>query len=221
MKQTNLLTIMLSLAMACTLNAQTNKGAVMFGLHNFSSFAPEAGNLLAPTSALGIAFGTYTSDYGDTEDKLKYVTIGLSASAHYFLVDNFSAGLLLNLSSQKITEDGGNDGEYKTNIIMAGPELRYYIPVSTKAKVWISGAGTFGTAKVTFSDEEEADDPTKLARFGGGAGVAFFPNQHFSIDLGLGYNVFTAKNTDTLYGDSKDTNSGLTFDIGFSVFLGK
>jgi opacity protein-like surface antigen len=64
-----------------------------------------------------------------------------------------------------------------------------------------------------------------LARFGGGAGVSLFPNEKFSIDFGVGYNAFLSKDTiDDFQGNSveeKETTSGLTIDVGFSVFIGK
>jgi hypothetical protein len=46
--------------------------------------------------------------------------------------------------------------------------------------------------------------------------------QHFAIDLGLGYGVFTTKNEyDTGQGTSnqEDSRGGVTLEIGFTAFL--
>ena len=101
MKQTKLLTALLSLAMAFTLNAQTSKGNFVLGLHNFSVITPEATNILAPTNALGISFGKYKSEFFGEEFESKYTTIGLSGSAQYFIINNLAAGITLNLLYQK------------------------------------------------------------------------------------------------------------------------
>jgi len=105
---------------------------------------------------------------------------------------------------------------------MAGPELRYYIPASAKAKIWVAGNGSFGSVKSKYTGEAD-DDPTKLSRFGGGAGLAFFPNSNISIDLGLGSGVFIAKNETTDFNNNKvtnkDTSSGISLELGFTIYL--
>lgn len=85
----------------------------------------------------------------------------------------------------------------------------------------MGGAG-FGRVTSKYNDEED-DNPTSLSRFGGSAGIAFFPNSNVSIDLGLGYSAFVVKDTydDFLGGEveSKNTNSGVSLEVGFTVFL--
>jgi opacity protein-like surface antigen len=89
-------------------------------------------------------------------------------------------------------------------------------------KIYVMGGAGFGTSSSKYNGDDD-DDPTKLSRFGGSAGVAFFPNSNVSIDLGLGYSSFVVKNTyDDFQGnkiDSKDTNSGVALEVGFTVFL--
>ncbi len=105
---------------------------------------------------------------------------------------------------------------------MAGPELRYYFPAGDKMKVFVMGGAGFGRVTSKYNDEED-DNPTSLSRFGGSAGIAFFPNSNVSIDLGLGYSAFVVKDTydDFLGGEveSKNTNSGVSLEVGFTVFL--
>jgi hypothetical protein len=222
MKNQIFLSVLLSFASIFGVNAQTNQGSWMFGLHNFASFSPTSGSGIAPTNALGVGFGSYKLETdGEEAGKLNYANFGFSGNAHYFIVDNLSAGLLLNFSTQKVTEDGGSN-DISASLFLAGPELRYFIDAGSKAKVWIGGSGAFGASQYDYGD---SDNSVSLARFGGGAGIAIFPNEHFSIDLGLGYNGFISKDTvDDFSGNSveeKETTSGLSLDIGFSIFLGK
>ncbi|MBL7810541.1 MAG: outer membrane beta-barrel protein [Saprospiraceae bacterium] len=223
MKKTNLLSLLFALATVVVLQAQTDKGTIALGLHNFSPLVGDAGGLLASTNALGIGFTTSKSETNGEESDTKYKTstIGLSGSAHFFVINNLSAGINLNFLNQKEKENGDDPDEYSVNFFMAGPELRYYIPAGGKMKVFIAGGASFGSASSKFNDEED-DDPTKLSRFGGSAGLAIFPNNHVSIDLGLGYGVFITKDSYDFLGDmveQKNTNSGITLDVGFTVFL--
>jgi hypothetical protein len=216
------LTVALSFASFFTIQAQTNQGTWMFGLHNFSALSPSSGIMLAPTNALGIGFGTYKVEHdGQEEGKINYSTFGLSGNVHYFIIDNLSAGLLFNFLGQKVKEDESNT-ELSSSLFLAGPELRYFIDAGSKTKVWVGGSGAFGVGQYDYGD---SDNTVSLARFGGGAGVALFPNEKFSIDFGVGYNAFLSKDTiDDFQGNSveeKETTSGLTIDVGFSVFIGK
>lgn len=223
MKKVSILVTAMLLTSICSLQAQTSKGSFMLGLHNFSPQLTQANSLLAPTNALGISFGTMKSEAGGEESKASYSSIGLSGSGHYFVIDNLSVGLNLNVLSQKIKDQsqGAGDEEYKVSLFIAGPELRYYIPAGAKSKIYVSGSGAVGSIKTPAFGQDE-NDTTKLSRFGGGAGLAIFPSQHFSIDVGLGYGAFITKDTYNFGGEvieSKDTNSGISLDVGFSVFF--
>lgn len=218
----NILFSMLLLASAFALQAQTERGKFSLGLHNFSSVGliGEAGGILAPTNSLGISFGQVkTKVNGQTrDDKPKYTSVGISLDGHYFLIDNLSAGIGGNFFSQTVKED---DDKYSVTVVMAGPRLRYFIPAGENAKVFVRGGASFGSATSKFNGEKEGE-PTKLSEFGGGAGVAIFPNQHFSINLGLGYSMFMTTDESTFLGattERVDTYSGLTFDIGFGLFF--
>lgn len=223
MKKVSMLATAILLTLVCALQAQTTKGTFALSLHNFSPLIPEASGLLAPTNALGIAFGTTKSESGIQDREYSYTTLGLSGSGHYFIIDNLSAGINLNLLYQKEKEKNavGTPDEYSVTIFMAGPEVRYYIPAGAKTKVWINGSG--GVGSVTSGDDDDDSDPTKLSRFGGGVGLAIFPVEKVSIDLGLGYGIFTSKDTfEDFDGDIievKNTNSGVVVDLGFSVFF--
>lgn len=221
--------IVLTLALFATtlhLQAQTEKGTFALGLHNFApGVVVSSSSLVSPTNAFGFSFGKSKEkvDGQDQGDDTKYSTVGLNFNGHYFIIDDFSAGLGLNFFSQTEKEDNGSgeDDKYTATIVMAGPELRYYFSTSPKTKVWLKGSASFGSLKTKINGEED-DDPTKLSTFGGGAGLAFFPNPNISIDLGLGYSVFTSK-SDVNFGtgstEYEDVFSGLVFDVGFGLFF--
>lgn len=225
MKQICLLTTLFAFATLFSLGAQTTQGSVSLGLHNFSPLFSETGGLLAPSNALGIAITTSKSEQDGVKDPLetKNTTIGLSASAHYFLINNLSAGLNLSLLNQKAKTTGGlEDYEQTVTIFMAGPELRYFISAGDKSKIRINAETAFGTSKAEYNGDS-SNDANNLSRFSGGAGFVFFPNEHMSIDLGVGYGAFIVKSEYTNILDekvkSKDTNNGVTLDVGFSVYF--
>lgn len=206
---------------AFTLKSQTEQGKFLLGFNNFSStgLLGEGGGLIAPTNGLGIAFGqTKTKVNGTTRDeKPKYTTIGFSLDGHYFLIDNLAAGVGVNFFNQTIKE--GNEKATLT-LLMAGPRLRYFFPLSDNVKAFIRGTASFGSAKTKFEGEDE--DKSNLTEFGGGLGVSIFPNPNFSINLGLGYSVFTNKDESTFLGTTtkiEDTYSGVVFDVGFGIFF--
>ena len=83
MKKTPFITCLFAFATAIALNAQTSQGTILLSLHNFSPLIPEAGSILAPSNALGIAFTTSKSEIDGVENpqKTKSTTIGLNGSA--------------------------------------------------------------------------------------------------------------------------------------------
>ncbi|MBL7829161.1 MAG: hypothetical protein JNJ57_21175, partial [Saprospiraceae bacterium] len=206
MIKTTVLTAFLSLCAIQIAFAQTNQGSIMAGLHNFNAFAPGFNNPLATSTMLGFAFGTLKSDFAGVKFEDEYTVIGISGNFHYFMINNLSAGVSMNYYGLNIKEQD-SDFVSKTQIFMVGPELRGFISAGSKSKVYVGGGAGWGSLNIG-SSEQEDDSPVKLSRYGGVAGIAFFPNEHFSIDLGLGYNVFTATEDMGVLGKNKDTYSG-------------
>lgn len=213
---------------AFSAQAQTEKGNFAIGLHTFDPSGVLGGSqALAPTNGLGVSFGTTKQKRNGVtdEDETKNTSLGLNFNGQYFVIDNLAVGAAVNLFTQTQKEKDSASGEedkFTVTILMAGPQARYYFGIAPKAKVWVGGNAMFGSAKSKFSGEEEEDEPTKLSQFGGGAGVAFFPNQHFSIDLGLNYLSFKAKSESTFLGTTtkyEDLFSGIALDLGFTAFF--
>lgn len=206
------------------MEAQTEKGKFSLGLSNFGSsgLLSSYTGLIAPTNGLGIAIGTIKNetDGQPSDEKTTYTTIGLSLDGHYFVVDNLSAGVGANIFTQS-RKRGDEKATY--TLLMAGPRIRYFFPTGEKTKIFIKGNTSFGSAKYRFEGEEEFE-PTILTEFGGGAGLSFFPNVHFAINLGLGYSALMAKNELELFPtgatiEQISTYSGLVFDVGFGLFF--
>lgn len=211
---------------AFLVQAQTEKGNFAIGLHTFDpSGVLGASQALAPTNGLGVSFGTSKQKRNGVldEDETKNSSVGLNFNGQYFVIDNLAVGAGVNLFTQtQKMKDAGVEEKFTFTLLMAGPQARYYFNVAPKAKVWVGGNAMFGSAKSKFSGEEEEEEPTKISQFGGGAGVAFFPNQHFSIDLGLNYLNFKAKSESTFLGTTtkfEDTFSGVALDLGFTAFF--
>jgi long-subunit fatty acid transport protein len=206
--------------------AQTNKGTFALGLHNFSPSGVLSNTTqLTPTNALGVGFGTYTfknSRSPNDEVKSKFSYMGINANAHYFVIDNFSVGLGMNLFNQSEKEEDASSGdEYNITILMAGPELRYFINATPKSKVYVRGFASFGSADTDYGDDD--DEGNKLNQFGSNLGMAYFPNQHFSVDFGLGYNIFNSKSERKDFnGNNVEytyTSNSFILDLGFTVFF--
>lgn len=222
----NLLSItMLLLFCALTANAQTEKGTFSLGLRNFSPGGLfQNTTTISQTSFLGVGFGKYKSKVNGVDgDETKYSVAGLGLNAQYFVANNFSLGLLSNVFTQKETEEatGTNDqDEFTVNILLVGPQIRYYFNIGAKTKLYLDGYAALGSSKVKFNGEE--DSSVNLTSFGGGLNFAYFPNPHFSLDLGLGYDVFKSKDNYEVSNSNfniESTSGGVVFDLGFSAFF--
>ncbi len=222
----NLLSIaMLLLFCTLTANAQTEKGTFSLGLRNFApgGFFQNT-SIVSHTNFIGIGFGKTKSKVNDTDDgEIKYSVVGLGLNAQYFVANNFSLGLLSNVFTQKETIEatvGGDEEEITVNILLAGPQIRYYFNIGAKTKLYLDAYAAVGNSKVKYTGEE--DDTTKLSSFGGGLNFAYFPSPNFSIDLGLGYDLFKSKSEYSTFGTDvtlEDTSGGVVFDLGFSAFF--
>lgn len=203
---------------ALILPAQTTKGTFALGLHDYSP----TGIGIAPTSSFGIGFGKMVTKSSSTSDnsETKYTSVGLNANVFYFLVDNLSLGAQFSLLTQNLNEQTGDRDKSSLVLLMAGPEVRYYIPAGAKLKFWIKGQAAFGSSKTKYNGE--SDDPTKLSQYGGVVGLSFFPASCFAIDIGGGYGSVISKSEYTFFGmteEVKVTESGATLDVGFTVFF--
>jgi hypothetical protein len=199
------------LSSAFGVQAQTEKGRWMLGLNNFAPLISES-SLLAPTNSFGVGFGnsTYKNDVTGLEEETSFTSIGLETNVHYFLMDQFSAGLNLGLFSQTIEDEN-------LTTFLAGPELRYYFPMGAN-RLYLRGGAAWGSFKYDGDDYS-----THLQQYDAGIAFAIFLSKNFAANIGFGYGVNIAKDEYTIlestYHDITTTNRA-TIDVGFSYFLG-
>lgn len=183
----------------------------------------EQGKFLVGASS-NLNFVTNSSrDFFDGEDVnrvSKANTYQISPVIGYFVADNISIGLALNLSgaSTKFTSDFG-ENESKNNSFSISPFFKYYF-TEGNFKPFFGGGVGLGTGK--FERITNGFESKSLSVFFNlNAGVAYFINDKVSIELGLNYQrTGTSPNN----GDEGEedfitiTNSFIP-NVGFSLFL--
>lgn len=216
MKSTFLPSTIALLFIGFSMSAQTGKGTFRLGLQTFSPYFSE----IARPSAFGIGSGTYTIEGNTSANRYTYTTVGISGRAQYFIIDRLAAGIQLNalFSSQKLKNaDNQADASLLT---LVGPEVRYYIPVSARYQLWLSGGGGWGLNNPVSGAGSYA---AHLSYANGSAGLAVFVHDRIALDIGLGYGYFIYKDYQrTPLGEKvlqKNTRTGVLLDFGFSAFL--
>ncbi len=192
--RTPLLFSALFLALTGTVFAQTEKGRWLVG-------------------------GGGTGYFDTSNDNFKQTFVLLAPGAGYFVANNVTIGASLPLLHFR-SKGGGFEGHSTT----AGftPFARFYFG---KANVKPYLQGQFGfltsTSKSSGSFGTPSSSSSGTFTYGGAAGLAFFLNEHSSLDVSLNYT-----------GGSRDNETGgifvlgayprtLTLNVGFQLFLGK
>ncbi|HEY9049633.1 MAG TPA: porin family protein [Ohtaekwangia sp.] len=180
--------------------AQTKQGSLVFG------------------GGLG-----YTSNRQETAaEDIKTSTVSFSPSVGYFVIDNLSVGIDLQLSQTK--RDDGFGGDDKVKTFLAGPFVRYYKFTSNDKFAFYGQAGfQFGTTKT----EPDGGNEVKSGTFNFyiSPGFSYFFNEHWALDLqfrGIQYQTYDPnkdvdnnKQTSFTFGvDSLDPTLGVRFYLG-------
>jgi hypothetical protein len=205
MKQTIIWSFLFTslLSSAGQICAQTEKGNILFagesGL-NFSSFNSK-----------------WKSDYG-SGDNGKSRNLDLTAQVGYFVLNNIVIGLEIPYSYSKYID--GNSTSISSSVTLV-PFLKCYIGKS-KVKPYLQGGIGIGWGNEKYDDSyaDEIKVPTKIAAAEIGGGLGIFLNEHFSIDIGMGYASASSKwldeSTNVNY---KNTAKGIAASIGFVICL--
>lgn len=185
------------------INAQTEKGKILIGGESsleFSSFSSK-----------------WQTDYGNGDNgKSRYLDI--TAQIGYFVFNNFVVGLEIPYT---YTKEIGEDNTYISSSVTFVPFLKCYLG-KTKIKPYLQGGigPGWGNTKNDSFYGSDIKVPTKILAYEIGGGLGIFLNEHFSIDLGLGYASASAKwldeNTNMNW---KNTSSGIGASIGIVVCL--
>jgi hypothetical protein len=211
----------------CAVSAQTEKGKFVFGLHSFSPPTVNETNFdgFARSNAFGISFSKSKSQYrSDVSQPFKplgnganFFLFSLKGNGRYFIMDRLSTGLNL-FYSFSTTE--ASSYESKTYQMMAGPDLRYYVPISKSFMYWLETDWAFGTQRQEVVSSKF--NTNYLRRFSASNGVSYFPNPHISIDGGLAFIQSSARLDHSMSNAkliSKFRQRGAQVSIGFSVYL--
>jgi hypothetical protein len=217
MRTITALIIVICLAGAASLQAQTEKGHWLIGASSRTS----AGFLGLPGSEpcimnLGFSTFNYKDDSGEEYDPEKFTSINLSPQAGYFVIDNLVVGLDMNLAFMKYSTTGEYSSDYKTNFFTAGPFVRYYIPAGKVYPFFEAGAA-FGTQSVGDSDDTYK---SSVQCYGGGAGLAVPLGKKATFDTMLTYNSLSIKDKEDNPDNFRTILGTFGIKFGFHIFLG-
>lgn len=178
---------------------------------NFSSPTAKGRMVVSGSTRLSYSSVKNEADYGNFKSDNDMNEFNFKPSIGWFVADGFAIAFNIDYESSKQEDDGD---EYKESTLMVGPSVRYYFG-SSNIKPFIQGEYMFGNYK---QENNDYDSKTKINGWGLGAGVAFFLNQHISLDLGLGYANINGEDDDDDY-DVEFTSKGTTFNGGLSVYF--
>ncbi|PRY99741.1 outer membrane beta-barrel protein [Marinilabilia salmonicolor] len=165
---------------------------------------------------------SYYDFFRDTEsisEEYDQSGFNFKSSVAYFIYDGLAVGISIDYETLKYDYE---DSEEKESSFMIGPSLVYYFG-SSNIKPYIFGEYMFGTSK-TEQKEGSTTNDFKLDMNGWamGAGIAFFMNEHLSLDLGMGYSRISAKpESDNINPDIgiEMIAKGFVLDGGISVYF--
>ena len=132
--------------------------------------------------------------------------IQLNPTAGYFFVDNFAAGLNLDLGYSK---NGALSSAFKTTTLGLGPFVRFYTGTAT-VRPFLDGDVNFASVKYGYNTDSRTYTGLK---FFVGPGAAIFLNRNVAIEGLAGYEHAAYKN--------QLGSGGFTFKVGFQVYLNR
>lgn len=151
------------------------------------------------------------SEFFDDKIESDINQFSFQPSVSYFVADGLAIGLTMEYES---TKQEGDDSEQKESSLLAGPIITYYFGTSN-IKPFIHGEYVFGNETYEYDGDESS---YKMAGWALGGGVAFFINQHISLDFGIGYANISGDMENSPY-DMESTNKGVTVNGGVSVYF--
>lgn len=190
-----------AVALFTSLNAQTEKGSWVIGGSTTLGF-----NNVSTTVSAG----------SKSTDEPSVSTFTITPSVGYFVVDKIAVGLDLGFVSLS-----SKDGDYKSSVTTTSvmPTGTYYFKSASNIIPYL-GAGV-GYASVKSTETYKGKDTTVTNdgfAWKAKGGIIYLINQTIGVDLGLGYNQFT--NKETVSGtDYKTTISTFGVNAGFTIFL--
>ncbi len=200
MKRITKLVLVVALVASSTLSyAQCEKGKIMVGGESSLSFTSLSHKL--------------KDDNGSVNDG-STTNIDFTPQVGYFIMDGLAVGLALPISYENDEAQNGNKD--KTTTFIMAPFVRYYFG-SSSLRPFVQGAVGFGSLT---NKEERVGNPvveTKASIFMWdiAGGVAYFFNEHVSVDAALSYGSTSYKVKENNPNNTKYISSGFGFKVGF------
>lgn len=194
-----------ALALFASMNAQMEKGSWIV------------------SGKTGIGFTSANTKYtaqGQTVDGPKVSSFEITPSVGYFAANNLAIGVDLGLKSTKTTFKNSNLGinmEEKNSMFSVMPTATYYFATASKVRPYL-GAGV-GYGSLTSEDIFNNNETTKGGLlWGAKGGFVYLLNSSIGLDLGVGYQSFTTKETEQGV-EVKTIADGIGVNAGFSLFF--
>ena len=158
----------------------------------------------------------------------------------YFVMDGLAVGLSVLYKSESQTDEESiatvsKSEESTESTMMIAPTVRYYFGESG---VWLQTSYGFGSMSNTFTSDEtgqptvsvETSNPMSSLQFGAGYAISLSDNISLNPSVGYamssvtmedGYTTYDATTGNPVYEDLKINMSGMTFNIGIALHLGR
>ena len=191
--------------------------------------------------------GTDPSDVWDNpnapagfEQSLKGSNMELKIMGGYFVADGLVLGLSVLYKSESETQESSYSGysassQVTESTMMIAPTVRFYFGESG---VWLQTAYGFGSMSESEKEEstgsnsvtEEASNPMSSLQFGAGYAIALSDNISLNPSVGYamssityedGYETQNITTGISTYEDLKYNMSGMTFNLGIALHLGR
>jgi opacity protein-like surface antigen len=154
-----------------------------------------------------------------------YFDFNFLPKAGYFFIPNFVGGLFMDIEAYSDKSKDASDYQQKGVTFVAGPFVRYYVPVTDQFMPYAEAQVGFGVdnSKTKYSSSDDwskTNESVFTYRLGGGA--TYFFNEIVGCDLFLGYQHDSYKykdSGDNESSDSKSIYSQFTMQLGIVVIL--
>ncbi|MDJ1486067.1 OmpW family outer membrane protein [Cytophagaceae bacterium YF14B1] len=137
-------------------------------------------------------------------------SISFSPTLGYFVIDNLAIGLTPTISHSS-TESLIPGQKYKTTTWGIGPFARYYIGDGTVKPLVHAGYSYLSSKSKDDTSNGVIETKSNYSNVKLGAGVAYFINDHVSVDGIVNYNL--------LFSEGNDSQGSVGISFGFQIFL--
>lgn len=190
-----------AIALFGAMNAQMEKGSWVIG------------------GSTNLGFNSVTTKYSagnQSSTEPSVTTIGFSPSVGYFIKDKLALGI--DLGVQSLSQKDGNS-KYTATTLSVMPTGTYYFKSGTKVIPFLGAGIGYASTKLTekyngLSDSTETNGLAWKVK----GGIVYLINPNVGVDLGIGYDQFTDKQT-VSGTDYKTTIGTLGVNLGFSIFF--